>query len=307
MTPISLRFATIGAAILTLGALAPVFAEEEARKTETASFTATAVEIDDLIGTLVVEIGAGPQIAYSVEGREADIKLIKARVEGGHLVIEQTGTGGNSLITLEFDWGDGETKREGVKVHLTVPEGTPFNIDGLIGEAKFGDLKGPLSIEMAATDLTAGELSEAHVSGAGAGDIDIARVTGAFVLDLAGGGDVRVGDVASATIDIAGAGDVTLGVIGGDFEIDIAGSGDIKAASVNGKVDIDIAGAGDIDIKEGTATSFSVDIAGSGDVKFGGTANNPRVSTFGSGDVWIRAYTGQLNSENGSLRVGDGD
>ncbi len=307
MTLISLRSAIIGAAFLTLGALAPAFAEEGARKTNTASFTAKAVEIDALIGTLTVDIGTGPQVAYSIEGREADIKLVKTRVDGDRLVIEQTGTGSNSLFTIMFDWGEGETKREGVTVHLTVPEGTPFTIDGLIGKARFGDLKGSLSIDMAATDLKTGELSQARVSGAGAGDIDIARVTGAFVLNLAGGGKVRVGDVASADIDIAGSGDVTLGAIGGDLTIDIAGAGDIKAASVNGKVDIDIAGAGDIDIKEGTATSFSVDIAGSGGVKFGGTANNPRVSAFGSGDVWIRAYTGQLNSKNGSLRVGDGD
>ena len=89
---------------------------------------------------------------------------------------------------------------------------------------------------------------------------------------------------------IAGSGGINVDKVAGDFEGDVAGSGDLKVGQVNGgKVKLAIAGSGNVDAA-GKADAVDVSIAGSGDVRAAGLASRTAdVSIAGSGSVSVNA------------------
>jgi hypothetical protein len=102
---------------------------------------------------------------------------------------------------------------------------------------------------------------------AGSGNLTADRAEGDFSGDVAGSGNLKVGEIK-----------------GGAVKLDVAGSGNITVAGTATSLDADTAGSGDIDAKGLTATSAKVSVAGSGNVR--GTVNGEAsVSIMGSGDV----------------------
>jgi uncharacterized protein YaiE (UPF0345 family) len=261
-----------------------------------------------LVGQLDIQVSSGPQMTYTLSGEAEAIKDVSARVEGDTLVIDQKDP--KSSWFMWFEWnGDWDDRR--IKVSLTVPTGTPLDIDSIVGDVTIGDINGPLKFELTAADAKIGAVTTAEIDAAGAGSIQIASVQGALNLDVAGSGDVRVGNAGSVNVDIAGSGELTVGAIAGGLSVDIAGSGDVAIDSVSGPVDFSSAGSGDVVIKNGKATPLKISIMGSGSFDFGGEAVDPNISVAGSGEIKIKSYTGKLNTsgvgevhtENGSLRI----
>jgi hypothetical protein len=274
----------------------------------TQTFTAKQVHVDGLVGKLDVQVSSGPQMTYTLSGEAEAIKEVTARVEGDTLIIDQKDP--KESWFMWFKWNDGWNENR-IKVSLTVPTGTPLDIDGIVGDVTIGDIKGPLKFDLAAADAKIGAVTSAEIDAAGAGTIQISSVQGALDLDVAGSGDIQVGSAGSVNVDIAGSGELTVGTIAGGLSVDIAGSGDVAIDSVSGPVDFSSAGSGDVKIKSGRATPLKIEIMGSGSFDFGGEAVDPDISVAGSGEITIKSYTGKLNTsgvgevhtENGSLRI----
>lgn len=295
----------IGAAVAALLIL-PAAAAEDWVSWPEKSFSARALKVDDLVGTLVVNVSNGGPITVNVSGTKERVKQVEVHGLGSSVHIEGQNT------ESVWDWsqwfnfsGYGRSKPDQLVVKVSVPRGSAISVDDMVGKATIGDTMGPLKFEASATQSKIGKVSTAKISLAGTGRIDLAGVAGTLDLDIAGSGKVNVGPTQMVKADIAGAGDTALGPIAGGLSVDIAGSGDISAPRVNGPVRVSIAGSGSVNIADGVANPLHVDIMGSGNFTFGGMAVDPHVSSFGSGTVKIKAYKGKMSSDGmASVEVG---
>ena len=141
----------------------------------------------------------------------------------------------------------------------------------------------------------------------GCGDWTVANVAGPLVVHVAGSGDVRAGEAASADVAVSGSSDVFTHAVHGGLRARVTGSGDLRVASVAGPMDAHIAGSGDVVVHGGEVTAMKVAITGSGDVKFGGVAQSLDASIAGSGDVTVRKVVGAVSRHvagSGDINVG---
>lgn len=273
------------------------------------SFDVHNVKVEDLVGTLTVNVRDGGPVTLNIAGAKDRVNGIEVSSHDGRLVVSESGPDAHSV----WDWRNWfnfstheHNKPSDLVVKLMVPKGAELNIEDMVGDATIGDTYGPLRFEAAATKARIGKVSSAKVSMDGTGRIDIAEVDGPLDLDIAGSGKVTVGPAQRVKADIAGAGDAALGPIAGPLDLDIAGSGDVTAASVKGPVHVDIAGSGSVKIANGEANPLHVDIMGSGNFTFGGVAVDPHISALGSGSVKLKSYRGKLSSEGmASVKVGE--
>ena len=123
---------------------------------------------------------------------------------------------------------------------------------------------------------------------AGSGGVTVDRVAGDFDGDVAGSGDMRIGQVAGGKVKlaIAGSGDVEAAGKADSVELSIAGSGDIRAGGLAARTaDVSIAGSGNVNAN--ASESADVSIMGSGNVEVSGGAKCS-VSKAGSGNVSCR-------------------
>lgn len=268
-------------------------------------FSTSAVKFDDIVGTVIVEVGNGPGMTLNVQGLRQRLNALEVKTEGNTLRINGTTTNDvwNWREWFNFSGHEERNSTRNLIIKVTVPKGADVNVNDLVGDATIGDTYGHLRFEAAASRAKIGKVGKAEVSLAGSGKIDVAAVNGPLSLDIAGSGKVNIGPVnGPVKASIAGAGTAAIGNISGGLNLDIAGSGDITAASVNGRVSVDIAGSGSVKIATGTANPLHVDIIGSGNFEFGGLAIDPRISALGSGSVKLNAYKGKLTSD-GSVTV----
>lgn len=120
---------------------------------------------------------------------------------------------------------------------------------------------------------------------AGSGGISVDKVAGDFDGDVAGSGDLRIGQIA-----------------GGRVKLAIAGSGDVEAAGKADSVDLSIAGSGDMRTGGLASRTAEVSIAGSGNVE-ANASETADVSIMGSGDVRIQGGAKCSVSKAGSGNV----
>jgi hypothetical protein len=269
-----------------------------------AEYAVHQVKIEDLVGTLRVQVRGTGSVSVEVDGIQSRVNGIEVQRSGDTLRIE-----GSNETHGVWDWHDwfdfsmhDKSAPQNLQVKLIVPRGTELAVSDMIGDAVIGDTMGKLKFEAAASTAKIGKVGEAKLSMAGSGKIDVTEVNGPLNLEIAGSGKIRVGRTGPVKADVAGAGDAQLGDIRGGLKLDIAGSGDVTAASVNGPVKVSIAGSGSIKIAKGQANPLNVDIMGSGNFDFGGNAVDPNLSALGSGSVKLNSYTGHLSS-NGSVTV----
>ena len=108
-------------------------------------------------------------------------------------------------------------------------------------------------------------------------------------LEIAGSGDITVGQLTCKDLDIsiAGSGDVIIGMIQANgVKNEIAGSGGIDIAGLICKtVHNEIAGSGDITLNNLKVDQVKTEIAGSGDVNLRGTVGHHEEDIAGSGKV----------------------
>lgn len=303
-----LKSMAAGAAVAAL-LIVPAAADTNWTSLPQKNFDVRNVKVEDLVGTLTVNVKDNGPVTLTVSGAKDRVSGIDVSQHDGRLIVTGSGPETQSV----WDWRNwfnfsehAHNRPSDLVVKLVVPKGSALNVEDMVGEASIGDTYGPLRFEAAATRARIGKVSSAKVSMDGTGRIDIAEVQGPLDLDIAGSGKVAVGPAQKVKADIAGAGDATLGAIANGLDLDIAGSGDVTAASVHGPVHIDIAGSGSVKIANGEADPLHVDVMGSGNFTFGGVAVNPHISALGSGSVKLKSYRGKLSSEGmANVKVGE--
>jgi hypothetical protein len=276
---------------------APAQAAPAFLRTAPRTFNAKAIDVEDVYGEVRVEVAPGPMTVTLIARKQVLDRVTMRIDQNGVLnVREHSGIDGTWDIFRWLGYGD-RGKSERLWVHVRVPKGTPVRIDGMVGGIAVGNIEAPVSISAAATSGTVGNVTRADIEMAGSGRLRMARVSGPFKLEIAGGGNVQAGSVGPSDIEIAGSGSANMGAINGSLHATIAGSGDVIARSVNGAVRVEIAGSGGVKLAGGVANPLHLSIMGSGDFDFGGQAVNPRVEVLGSGKVRIKSYTGSLTTE----------
>lgn len=263
------------------------------------SYTVRRVRLDDLVAQ--VELVTVPQpgpVRVQASGKPDTMKELHVRTIGDELILRLDSDEEEAWFPWNlFNLMSRDRKAQDLRVRIVAPVGTPYDIDGMIGQINAGDIDAPLRIEGHAVQARFGRVQRANVGIAGSGRIELGAVKETLEIEVAGSGNFSAASAQSAEVEIAGGGDVVIGPLAGGLSADVAGSGDIRVAQVNGPIDIEIAGSGGVLVEGGNAPSFSVEIAGSGDVMFKGHAVNPHVEIAGSGNVTVGSYSGSLNQE----------
>ena len=265
-------------------------------------FEAGALRIVDVIGSVEITVGTAPKIEVLLEGEPRLLDDLSLRREGDALVIARSKDWLDFPERQLYPWRDVYPS-----VTLRLPAGTPVTLEGVIGEARIGDIAAPLEMEVSLLDAKVGDVSEATLKLYGRGDIALGKVEGRLSILSTGSSDLTIGDVGEAEIEKLGSGDIVLGTIARGLRYDSAGSGDTSAAAVNGPVEVLINGSGGLRLGGGTAKPLRLRLNGSGDVRFEGVAVNPDVSVNGSGSVQIQAHKGplRLRSFSGAVTYGE--
>ncbi|MFN9544238.1 MAG: GIN domain-containing protein [Alphaproteobacteria bacterium] len=223
-------------------------------------FRAKSIRLDNLVAEVDLVVAPAEAVRVTAKGEPDALKRLQIRLVGDELQVVQTRAKGQEWQVLGWTVFGIQTNEEEVsdlKLTITAPAGTPYEIDDMVGKINAGDLDAPVSI------------GTTSASG-------------------------KIGRVKSADIQISGSGDLELAAVADGLKLAIAGAGSLKAAEVNGAVEVAISGSGSVEVAAGTASSFNVDIAGSGDVAFKGHVVNPSVSIAGSGEVVLNTYSGGL-------------
>ena len=267
----------------------------------TKTYNAGSLKVEDLVGTLTIDVKDGGPMTVEVSGDKNRVGHINVSQDGNTLDIDGENSDENDSV---WDWKNWFNFKDGAQRHttnlfvrVTIPRGTDVRVEDLVGNANIGDTYGVLHFGAAATTAQIGRVKEAHIEVGGSGKINVTQVDGPLHLDVGGSGKITVGSTQEVDADIAGSGDVTLGPVAGGMKIDIAGSGDISTPRVDGPVHVEIAGSGSVKIADGKADPLHVEIMGAGNFSFGGVANNPHIEAVGSGSVKIKSYTGKLDTE----------
>jgi len=274
------------------------------------SYDAKSLKMEDIVGTLIVNVRDGGPMTVEAWGARERLNGLNVGVHDGRLDIEGSEFSDNVSVWDWRHWFDfsqtTEPSSHNLTIRVTVPRGTDVNVESLVGDATVGDTQGVLRLEAAETKARIGRVASANIEIGGAGQVDIASVTGTLKLDVGGSGKIVTGPIGNLHADLAGSGDAQFGPINGGLDLDIAGAADVTAAHVNGPTKVAIAGSGSVRIADGTADPLRVEIMGSGNFAFGGVAVNPHVEAFGSGNVRIRSYRGKLDTEGmADVKIGE--
>ena len=294
-----------GAAVAALVTL-PAFGADGWANIPVHSFADThGLTVHDLVGNLTVAVKDGPA-TIQVSGVDARVKALSFKQVGNELVVE--GTGSDSVWDWRhwLDFSDVNQSRSDLSVRVTIPKGSPVNVDDIVGDAQIGDTMAPLKFSAVSTNSQIGRVQGAKIELAGSGRIVVADVGGDLSVETAGAGKIQAGNAQDVHADVAGSGSINVGAIR-SLHLDIAGSGDFSAAKINGPTHVDIMGSGSVNIAGGEANPLHVDIAGSGNFVLNGVAVDPHVSTVGSGNVRLKAIRGNLvNDGMANVKVGNG-
>lgn len=282
---------------------------------ESVSFSGDEIEIEDFIGTIVIETGPGMTLSATLESGvavaagELDAPVVRrtkngVSVEGDDRAKVRNCNTSNGSYHLQIKGHSKRPLSDFPVLRMTAPSNADLDLEIVAGLATIGDVAEADAGVSGCGDITlanvAGEL-EAGVNGSGdiaAGDV------GALSAAIRGSGDIRVGEVAGeAEMSIAGSGDIAVGRVGGEMELNIAGSGDIRAAGGAGELEVNIHGSGDVRIEDGAFGDAELNIAGSGDIRIDGEVRDLAISIAGSGDIRVATATGEVDVS----RFGGGD
>jgi hypothetical protein len=222
------------------------------------SYQASALQLENLSADVTIEVTQRTEIEYSVSGPEDLIKAIKVSLRSGVLVLASErprgfeisdgglniSVGGNifegdkavyrssSQTIVVGDLVVGKSLKNPVRVTLKVPEGTPVTSILVSGDVNLGDTKGPLSASVQSGKLSAGRVTNVHLSILGSGKITVGEVNGSATVQVQGSGEICIGSghMSSLMATVQGSGDVVVSGITETASLSLMGSGDIWLA-----------------------------------------------------------------------------
>ena len=214
------------------------------------TYTVRRVRIDALVADLelITVPQAGP-VRVQASGKVDTLKELSVRSVGDEVIIRLDSDEEEAWFPWNlFNMWSRDRKAQDLRVRITAPVGTPYDIEDMIGSINAGDLDAPLRLEGHALNARFGRVQSARVSIAGRGRINVGAIKETLDLDVAGSGDFSAASAQSAEVEIAGGGNVVLGPLAAGLNADVAGSGDIRVARINGPFDVDIAGSGEFKV-----------------------------------------------------------
>ena len=301
-----IRSLLIGAAVAT-ALIIPAFAGDGGWiNGQWKTFDARALKLEDVVGTVRVDVKDSGPMAIQVSGLPDRVKRVHVNLRGNTLTVESESVGSVWDWHNWFDFSRMNSNNPSqLQIRIAIPRGAAVDVDETAGNVTIGNTMGPLKFSVQGyTESSIGNVLQAKLEMAGSGKLYVANVAGEASIETAGSGNIRVGDVGRVKADIAGSGSITVGNIQGGVDVDIAGSGDFSAASVHGPASASIAGSGSVTIAGGEANPLKVEIMGSGNVSFGGMAVNPKIEAMGSGSVRLKAYRGNLENDGAKINIG---
>ena len=117
-----------------------------------------------------------------------------------------------------------------------------------VGKWEIAALKAPLTLGVAGAEVSAGAMTDAHLSVRGSGDITVARVEGDLNADVAGSGNIKVlgGAVNVLKASIAGTGSVLVQAPAERADLAVSGLGSIEVQKVRQEPKVRISGLGTV-------------------------------------------------------------
>jgi hypothetical protein len=272
------------------------------------SFSVKQVHINGLVAQVTFDNAPPGPIRVMANGKPEVLKRLEVRAIGDEVYVHLADSpGGDAWFPWNlFNQWSQQDRAVDLQMRISAPLGTPVEIEDMVGRITGGDLDAPLKLDGSSLDVRFGRVTDARVSIAGAGKIQLGVVQKALEIEVAGSGKFEAASAQVARITIAGGGDVKLGPVATGLTTEVAGSGDVRVASINGPLEVTIAGSGSVYVEGGRATPLKVEIAGSGDVVHRGEAVDPNVGIYGSGSVKVQSYSGRLKQEiagSGSFEV----
>lgn len=262
------------------------------------TFAAKRVHLDKVVGQVELVPTQPGAARVQAWGKPETMKELQVKLVGDELYVRLDKHEEEAWFPWNlFNMWAAERKPADLRLRISAPVGTPYEIEEMSGTITAGDLDARVSIDGHALSGKIGRTQSAEIGIAGAGRLVLGPVAEQLNVEIAGSGHVEAPSATAANVEIAGGGEVVLGTLSKGLSVEIAGSGDVHAVAMNGPLDVEIAGSGDVLVDQGTATSFEVEIAGSGDVVFKGHAVNPRVEIMGSGSVTVGSYSGNLDED----------
>jgi hypothetical protein len=230
--------------------------------------SASALEVRGVDANVKVDVCTASDIEYTITGPADQVEAIRANVQSGTLVIEGSGSGsssggvtilggdivvgnvfGRGNVTVVTGSGGGESA---VRITIKVPQGTPVNINRVLGNVVIGDTNGPFTAStQGSSNVRVGRVTSAQLSVQGSGDIRIKEVNGAVMARVQGSGDIEIerGTMPSLTATVQGSGDINVGGTATTARLKVMGSGDIRVAHVQQRPMESVMGSGDIRVR----------------------------------------------------------
>ena len=187
------------------------------RISKTLAWTGTDELTVDLAADVTLVEGETPGV--TVTGLQRDVDQV--RVEGGRIFWEDHGRRERHIV-----WHDDRS----LKIVVTAPKVSKVSINGSGDVTLQDYKQPSLDISIAGSgDLDGrGATEKLTVDVAGSGDVDLRYLTArTATLDVAGSGDIRADATDEAVIKVSGSGDITLSRTPTKLSQDVAGSGDV--------------------------------------------------------------------------------
>lgn len=230
-------------------------------------FDAKALQVDNLLGSLEIRVEDGAaDITVSADGKDKELlDRLKVGQRGRTVVIDMDIPERNNR---SLDIGD-----DAPKVIVTLPAGTPLEIEDMIGslEAQSGLGEVRINLESAAS-MEFGDVGSMTVDAKGALNLEVGKVQDGL------------------TVAMHGAGNIQAGRVTGRADLAVKGVGNVDVEWVEGPVGISLNGIGRIDVADGRAKTLDIDVSGMGAVSYGGEAETKRINKSGFASV---SYRGQ--------------
>ena len=162
------------------------------------NFDARNLSLDHVIADVTVNVRDGKGTSVEIQGPRYLVNDMRTQSGGSTVSISGPANDNRNFnvwdVSKWFDYSDvGEDQK--VRVWVTVPRGSDVSAKHMIGDLTVGDTNGRLYVETISSDVKVGRVSDAKLKVVGGGDISVTSVQGPLSLDIAGSGDVRVGNV----------------------------------------------------------------------------------------------------------------
>jgi hypothetical protein len=139
-------------------------------------FRAKRIRLDNLVAEVDLVVAPAEAVRVTAKGEPDALKRLQIRLVGDELQVVQTRAKGQEWQVLGWTVFGIQTNEEEVsdlKLTITAPAGTPYEIDDMVGKINAGDLDAPLSIGTTSATGKIGRVKSADIEISGSGDLEL--------------------------------------------------------------------------------------------------------------------------------------